>query len=213
MPKSTISKITSRQILILCFLGEKGDLHKFGSMIPPYPEVYDYYKVHHLLNLGVPSAHDQDWEYLLSMANRKLGPEKQVNLIVVLVPTDDPAYVYAFRDKWLGGKKNDSIILIGAKDGHNIDWVDVVSWTTDKEYAVYVRDRILGIKNLDRRNDIVDVIVQETNQRFVRMHMKNMKWLVRGYQPSSTAMVWLLIIGIVTLFGTCYATIEFRKNS
>src|SRR5262249_53258019 len=35
-------------------LGQKGDLQKFGKLIPQYPTVYDYYRVQHAINMGVP---------------------------------------------------------------------------------------------------------------------------------------------------------------
>jgi hypothetical protein len=193
-------------------LGQKGDMKKFRSMIPVYPEVYDYYKTTHFINAGVLSAHDQEWNYLLSMANRGLGPSKQVNLIVVAVPTDDPAYMYAFRDAWVGGKKNDAIILIGSKDSHEIDWVGVVSWTPNKEYNIYVRDRILNEKYLDHRDAIVSIIADETANRFQRMHMKSMEWLVRSFQPSGTAMLWILLFGVLASAGACFGSHQLREG-
>lgn len=193
-------------------LGQKGDLKKWGSWIPEYPEVFDYYQVNHFLNEGVPRVNEATWNYLLSNANRSLGPTKQVNLIVVAVPTDDPTYTYAFKDKWLGGKKNDAIILIGSKDGHEINWVDVVSWTPNKEYNIYVRDRILEEKYLDHQDAIVKIISEETTARFQRLHMKQMEWLMRGFQPSNTAMVSIFILGILLSFGALYASVQMRET-
>jgi hypothetical protein len=181
-------------------------------MIPKYPEVFDYYKTNHFINAGVLSGQDQAWNYLLSMANRSLGPSKQVNLIVVAVPTDDPAYMYAFRDSWIGGKKNDAIILMGTKNSHDIDWVGVVSWTPNKEYNIYVRDRIMNEKYFDHRDAIVNIIADETAHRFERMHMKNMEWLVRSFQPSGMAMLWILLFGVLASGTACFASHQLRKN-
>lgn len=187
-------------------LGQKGDMKKFGSLIPGYPVVYDYYHVRHIFNEDVPLPPGElfQWDWLLGEANKTLGTQKQVNLLVILVHTDDPAYMYAFRDAWLGGKKNDAIVLIGSKDGHEINWADVVSWTPNKEYNIYVRDRIMEEKYLDHKNAIVNIIAQETNTRFVRLHMKDMKWLMRGFQPSSTAMTWIALLGVLASIGGCF---------
>lgn len=192
-------------------LGQKGDMKKFGKWIPKYPDVYDYYKTTHFINMGVLHQPDDTWNYLLSMANRSLGPERQVNLIVVTVPTDDPAYMYAFRDAWIGGKKNDAIVLIGSTTGHEIDWVGVVSWTPNKEFNIYVRDRIMEQKSLDNRDAIVSVIFQETTNRFKRMHMKDMKFLVRSFQPSGKAMGWILFFGILASVGACFGSHKLHE--
>jgi hypothetical protein len=193
-------------------LGQKGDMKRFGSMIPKYPEVYDYYKANHFINMGLPNVQDQTWNYLLSMANRTLGPSKQVNLIVIAVPTDDPSFMYAFRDAWIGGKKNDAITLIGSRDGHEIAWAGVVSWTPNKEYNIYVRDRILEEKYLDHQDAIVKIITEETTNRFERLHMKKMEWLVRSFQPSGIAMLWILLLGVIASGTTCFVSHQIHKG-
>lgn len=193
-------------------LGQKGDLKKFGRLIPEYPRVYDYYKVNHIINMGVPNVDVGTWNWLLSQADKTLGPYKQLNLIVVLVPTDDQSYVYAFKDVWLGGKKNDAIILIGSTDGHTIAWTDVVSWTTNKGYIIDLRDAILKIGTLDKRDDIVNTISQKSSTEFVRMHMKNYKWLTRNFQPSGTALIILFILGTIFSLGTAILSITYHKG-
>jgi len=52
---------------------------------------------------------------------RTLGRKKQVNVIVVLTEIDDPSYKYSLEAKWLGGNKNDVIIVMGFDD-HKITW-------------------------------------------------------------------------------------------
>lgn len=193
-------------------LGQKGDLKKFGKLIPTYPQVYDYYKVKHILNMGVPGVDEATWNWLISQDNRTIGPLKQSNIIVIMVPTDDPSYVYAFKDAWLGGKKNDAIILIGSVDGHHIDWTDVVSWTTNKGYIINLRDAIMRIGTLDKRDEIVATISAETLSDFSRMHMKNYKWLTRNFQPSGIAMMVLFILGLVLSLGTTIASITYHKG-
>jgi hypothetical protein len=193
-------------------LGQKGDLKKFGKIIPAYPRIYDYYKVNHILNEGVPNIDEGTWNWLLSQADKTLGPSKQLNLIVVMVPTDDPSYVYAFKDVWVGGKKNDAIILIGSTDGHTIAWADVVSWTTNKGYIINLRDAIMHIGILDKRDEIMGVIVNESQTEFQRMHMKNYKWLTRNFQPSGTAMMILFILGTLLSLSTTILSITYHKG-
>lgn len=193
--------------------GTKGHPEQFQGLIPAYPSVYDYYKVQHVYNMQVPNVDSDVWNALVAKANRPLGPSKQVNLIVVLVKTADPNYAYAFRDVWLGGKKNDAIILIGSTNGHDILWADVVSWSTDKAYEVNVKDRIMDEKYLDHTDTIVSIIAGETGKNFHRMHMKDMKWLMRSFQPSSGEMMWMFVLALLGIVGeSAVSYYNFQEN-
>jgi hypothetical protein len=197
-------------------LGQKGDLQTFGPIVPKYPRVYDYYKVHHVINENVPFAPGvvEQWDWLLNQADKTLGPTKQVNVILVFARTTDPAYVYAFKDAWIGGKKNDAVVLIGSSDGHTIAWDDIVSWGTNKTFDIQLRDSIREIGTLDKRDDIIKAINDTTASQFERLHMKTMKYLTSNFQPSSTQMFVLLIIGIILSGGLCWASVAglFEKS-
>ncbi len=189
-------------------LGTKGDIKLFGKLVPPYPDkIYDYYKHDPVINMGVPGVDTGEWNWLIREVNKRLGPSKQVNVIVILVPTSDRNYMYALKDKWLGGKKNDVDIVIGSKDGHNIDFADVMSWSTNKAMAVDLKNRIQDIGTLDKRDDIQKVIFTTVQSEFVRMHMKDMKWLIRSFQPSTTCMIWLFIFAMLIEGGLAWWTI------
>lgn len=192
-------------------LGQKGDLKKFGPLIPQYPKVYDYYKMDHVINMGVPIATAQ-FNWLVNEMDKKLGPIKQVNVLVVLVHTDDPDYVYAFRDAWKGGKKNDAIVLIGSIDGNKIDWADVVSWETNPAYSVSLKDKIMEIGYLNRRDEIAVAISETTQGQFQRMHMENYKWLVRSYQPSQKVMIWMFILATLASIGSCIGSVTYHEG-
>lgn len=187
-------------------LGGRGDLQKFGALVPGYPaKIYDYYRTNHVINSGGVPVRDMDsWEWLMRGVNGDLGPIKQVNVILLFVKTADPAYVQALKDSWVGGKKNDAIVVIGSLDGRQIAFVDVVSWTPNAMYKIALRDAIMDIGNLDRRDDIVKVIHTQTSLRFQRMEMKNYKYLMSSFQPSTSAMIFLLILGIVSCAGVGY---------
>jgi hypothetical protein len=183
-------------------LGGKGDVEKFKALIPQYPKVYDYYRANHLINLGVADPQSAtNWSWLLNEANKRLGTAKQVNLLLVLAATDDPAYVTALKEAWVGGKKNDAVVVIGSIDGHRIAFADVLSWTPAQDYKIAIRDGILDIGTLDARDEIVGLIAKETEAKFVRMHMKDFAYLTRSFQPSQGAMVFLFLLGIASTIG------------
>ena len=183
-------------------LGTKGDMKKWGKLVPKYPAgIYNIYYNDPVINMGVPGVDVATWNWLIRQTNRELGPKKQVHIIVILVPTNDRNYMYALKDAWIGGKKNDVDVVIGSVDGKTIDFADIMSWSTNKALAVKLRDDIQAVSDLSRRDDIVNAISTEVNDNFVRMHMKSMAWIMRSYQPSSTVIFWLFILGVVLSLG------------
>ena len=194
-------------------IGSKGDIEHWKSLIPKYPDsVYDYYKHISVLNMGIATVDTNTWNWLLREINKKLGPTKQVNILVILVPTNDSSYTLALKDAWLGGKKNDVDVIIGSKDGHTIDFVDVMSWSTNKSMAVDLRNHINDIGTLDNRKDSTYAIYTIVNKEFVRMHMKDMKWLMRSFQPSHATMTWLFIIAILAEGLMVGGFLYYNKN-
>lgn len=188
-------------------LGGKGDVKKWASLLPGYPNVYDYYRTVHFLNLSVPFQSDRDWKWLLDEINGDLGPSKQVQVLLLLIPTDDPSYMLALKDTWLGGKKNDAVIVIGSKDGHKIGFVDVLSWTPSAKYKVLLKDAIYATGSLDKRDQIATAIRLYTATYFQRMHMKDYQYLMKSFQPSQTAMLVLFFIGTLGSIGLAAFTI------
>lgn len=182
--------------------GGKGDVERFKTLIPDYPaDVHDYYHVHHVVNMGVPVNDLHSWNWLMDQINGDLGPSKQVNALLLFVKTDDPNYVLALKDAWAGGKKNGSTIVIGSLDGHKIAFVDVVSWTPAQHYKVELRDRIMEIGTLDKRDDIARAIREETQSKFTRMHMKDYEYLMRTIEPSSTAVMVMFFLCLCVSVG------------
>lgn len=183
-------------------LGSKGDTERFAKFIPAYPDdVYDYYRHDPVINMGVPNVDVKTWNWLFREANKTLGPMKQVNVIVLLVPTNDRNYMLALKDAWVGGKKNDVVVAIGSVDGHKIEWADVLSWTPKTDYKIALKNRIEDIGSLDLRDAIRDAVYTTTVQKFERMHMKDMKYLMRSFQPSATAMWVIFIISTILSLG------------
>ena len=186
-------------------LGTKGNTEKFKSMLPEYPaNIYDYYMHNPVINMGVPNVDLNAWNWLVQEQNKVLGPAKQANIIVILVPTDDASYMLALKDKWMGGKKNDIDVVIGSQDGHKIDFADVMSWTTNTDFKVDLKNQIQDISNLDRKDDIVKAIGSTTASKFQRIHMKDMKYLMRSFQPSSESIWWTFFLSIILNLGLAF---------
>src|SRR5271166_1902059 len=183
-------------------LGTKGDMVRFGKLIPKYPDnIYDYYYNNPVINMGVPNVQLDTWNWLIRDINKTLGPKKQVHIIVILVPTNDRSYMLALKDAWVGGKKNDVDVVIGSSDGNKIDFADVMSWSTNKAMAVDLRDQLQAVGDLQKKDDLVNAINDVITAEFVRMHMKDMKFLMRSFQPSGTSMIVIFILATLISIG------------
>lgn len=188
-------------------LGGKGDPERFKGLIPSYPQVTDYYKVNHVLNMSVP-VDTTAYTWLVNEANKSLGPKKQVNILLLLVKTADPTYTMALKDVWFGGKKNDVLVIIGSLDGHKIEFADVVSWTPRADFKVELRDAIQQIGTLDQRDQIVQAISNHVSNQFDRMHMKDFQYLARSFQPSRGQMILIFFLSILVSLGLAIWSIK-----
>lgn len=194
-------------------LGTKGDMQRFGKLVPKYPDdIYDYYYNNPVVNMGVPNVDINVWNWLVRNINKTLGTAKQVHVVVILVPTSDRAYIYALKDAWLGGKKNDVDVVIGSVDGSTIDFAEVMSWSTNKALNVNLKNKIESIHYLQDRDNIVGSIRDTVEADFVRMRMRDMKWIAKTFQPSRTAMIILLILGILADIGAVWYSVVDEWN-
>lgn len=177
-------------------LRRTGATDRFKQWIPQYPlNIYDYYRCNKFLSVGYTEPGDGFWQHLLSDINGDLGPTKQVNVIVVAVKNADPAYEYALSEAWIGGKKNDVIVLLGVPDYPKIGWARILSWSTAADLKVDLRDQILQIGTMEKRDEIAAAIRENVQAKFKRRHMKDFEYLIAGAQPGTTGTIVLFVLG------------------
>lgn len=177
---------------------------KFDSMIPAYPSgVYDYYRLDRAISVGVPVPDLKAWNQDISQIVRKLGPQRQANVIVVFVNTADQSYLHALEGKWIGGKKNDIIVIIGTTSYPKIDWVAVSSWTDKALFKVYLRDEIFALQNIDRPA-IIKAIETNTMKSFERKQMKDFEYLKYNIEPPFWMLTLAIILGMMASLGCSY---------
>jgi len=171
--------------------------------IPTYPlSVYDYHYVDRLVHVD-PIESAAEWNTKLQVLNAALGVEKKVNIVFV-VTKESESFSHALQNAWLGGKKNDLIIIVGSTDGHTINWARVISWSHSELLKVEVRDALLEIGSLDKRDAIIAMLDEQIKRGFVRMNMEDYKYLMAGMEPSETVMWILLVVGILISTGLSY---------
>lgn len=162
--------------------------------VPPYPKtVYDYQYVDRVIGIGVPI--DKTWNKKLQNMLGKHGPTKQVNVIIVLHNLGDD-FVNAIESKWLGGKKNDVIVVVGVSDSMIYN-VGVVSWTDNNIFKVELRDAIQNTEKFDFDN-ILNIIEVQILKNFQRKHMADFEYLKNDIDIS---MGMLSLIFVISMIG------------
>ena len=166
---------------------------KITYPMPAYPDsVYDYYKINRAVDTGVGVKNIEEWNNQISLALRKLGNAKQVN--VVLVFTKHPEdYAEQLNAAWLGGKKNDVVVVIGVEDD-TISWAKVVSWTKREDFKIGLREDLVGTK-LDPVATL-KIVSASIASKFDRREMAEFEYLKYDIDPPD----WSIILALVSLF-------------
>ena len=196
---SFVNYIKGNSSTVLRKTGTKGS---FPGMIPEYPnKVYDYYHVDRFVSVGVAEPAAREWNRMLGEINADLGQKKKLNIVVVAAKTADPNYRYAIEEEWIGGKKNDLLVILGVPNYPKIEWVDVISWSKAENLKVELRDSLLAIGSMEKREVIGQAIRGLSDESFVHRSMKEFEYLAASTQPGTGWTIALFIIGVLTSVG------------
>ncbi len=100
-----------------------------NTALPKYPSAYDYSRADRVLVDGVTVPDLPVWNQRLTEILSVLGPSKQSNVIIVFTKSPSAQFATDLRNSWLGGKKNDTVVVVGTPNYPQIAWVDVFSWS------------------------------------------------------------------------------------
>jgi hypothetical protein len=179
----------------------QGLLGKYEKSIPDYPgQVYDYYRINRFRSVGITLPDEAQWNLDLQELNADLGAAKQVTLATLVVLNQPEDYFFALQQQWLGGKKNDAVLVISVSDDLTIQWVKVMAWTDNKIYQVALTDDILAQKKLDRAS-VLTAFKTHTETDYVRKPMADFKYLESAVTPTVTEWVICMVIGLVVSVG------------
>lgn len=188
----------------------QGLVEKYASSIPEYPQqVYDYYRLNHLVTVGLTLVDSRDWNVSLSELNAKVGKQKQANVIVVLVKDMPDDYFYALEEAWIGGKKNDVILVVSVDAALKPQWAAVLCWTTNELFKVKLRDDVMADAAISR-----EILVQQLHENvthyFERKPMKDFEYLQSSATPTLTE--WWVCLGIGFLSAVGLAILFHFKD-
>lgn len=187
----------------------QGLKEQYAGTIPKYPQdVYDYYRLDRLVTVDVNVGDQRAWNRELSRINANLGRPKQVNIIVVLVRNKPHDWYYALEETWIGGKKNDAVLVVSVDDAMKPQWAEVMAWTSNELFRVKLRDDIMDEPTLDR-DAAMTALANSVTKYYVRKPMKDFEYLSSSITPSTTQWVITLVIALLVCGGL---TIVFNAN-
>lgn len=189
-------------------------IHNYTNSIPLYPlDVYDYYRVNRFIADGVQVSDAPVWNDSISRMVGALGPTKEVNAIVVVTKQSDSLYARAIQASWLGGKKNDVVVIIGAPNYPNIAWVDVFSWSTNSLFDVKLRDDILSIGSVQRES-VIAAMTNNITAAYHRKSMKEFEYLKDQIEPPTWVIITAIILSVLSLavLGYYFNKIDLYKE-
>ena len=173
------------------------------NSIPPYPiDVFDYWKLKRLVQIGVSVPDSKEWNEDISKISADLGFKKQVNIVVVLVKNKPADYFYTLERAWVGGKKNDVIAMIGLDGNNNIQWADTMS-LSNEEFKVYLRNSLINLKSFNR-GDVIQAIQENVDKFYTRKPMKDFEYLSAAVKPTKVQWVWGMIFGFLLSVGLSF---------
>jgi hypothetical protein len=182
----------------------QGLTEKYASVIPKYPEVYDYYRDDRLVLVGgaaVPAG--EGWNDALDRLNAEVGRPKQANIILVLVKGQPQDYFYALEEAWIGGKKNDIVLVVGVDDQLKPQWATVMCWTTQEMFKVQLRDAIMGEPTLTKDRVMADIKTNVVSS-YVRKPMADFQYLEASITPSPFQWGLALVLSLLIAGGLTY---------
>lgn len=172
----------------------------FG-VLPEYPlAIHDLFKIDRFVNVGVKMnvAEVKAWNDGIAKVNSVVGPKKQGNVVFVLTQNQPMDYADAIEAKWEGVNKNDIVVVTNLDLTGNITWTRILSWTKAEDFKIAVRDRIAGVKVLDREK-ILGIIQEEVVGKFERRKMSEFAYLKDELEIGSIT-IGLLIVAILIGF-------------
>lgn len=184
---------------------ENSLVEKYQGSIPAYPRnVYDYYHVDRVINLGVSGIDGKKWSAVLQERLSKLGSRKKVNAVIVLTTRTSPEFADAIRASWKGGKKNDVILVVSIGQTEEVLWSRVFSWSKKELFKIQLQDQVMGQGKFNMANTL-DMLFEHINNGYVIMDMAEYEYLKKEMKPSTGALIGILIFsfllnGLMTYF-------------
>jgi len=179
---------------------QQGLVEQYKGQLPQYPQSkYDYHYMSRLVLQGVNLPDRPNWDYELQMVNARVGAPRQANVVLVFTKGKSQEYFDALRQHWLGGKKNDILVVADVSED-TINWVKVSSWAKFDIFNVKLRDELKELGKLDRPK-FLSIVEKNVFAHFERKPMKDFEYLKASITPSTTGLIISMIINLILSVG------------
>ncbi len=182
-----------------------GFLAKYKGKIPDYPNhIYDYYHLDRVVAVGAPVADTMGWNRALEQINADLGAPKQCNVILVVVNDLPEDYFYALQEAWLGGKKNDIVIVCSQGADGRFKWVQTMAWSVNSMVKVKISDDLMALGSLADRNKLLSTVDSDVRSFYNRKSFKEFEYLAQTAPLSSLRYILLVLFALAVAIGVSY---------
>lgn len=171
----------------------------YQKTIPDYPRVYDYYRSPHVVN---STKHDvSGYEEYVANVLKKMGKEKQVNIVVVLYNSSDVMYTDALVSKWRGGKKNDVIMMFGIDSTGEVRSFRSTSFAQGMNNEMLHATLRINALSEQMNLDLVKKQVHTIGEKFERLPNEEFKYMKYKMEPKKEVVIFCsLILLVISIF-------------
>ncbi len=180
----------------------EGLVEKYSKLLPKYPDtIYHRWRLDRIIRMGgVKVDNIKELNYRLSEINGELGSKKQCNAIVVLIKNQPREYLYALEQYWVGGNKNDIVLVISVDDENKIQWADVLAFVQKSIFKIELRDEIQKMPILEM-DKVLTTLEDQIKKNYKRKRMRDFEYLTASITPSTTQYVVTIIICTILSVG------------
>lgn len=179
-------------------------LELYKPILPKYPSIEDYYKVNRVFTNGV-SLDTVTLNRLLNIKMKEWGTQKQANVLVAFVGEKfNQDYYHALKAYWIGGKKNDVVVVTQLDNTGKVTWSRVFARSESQVFDKSIEYDVGNMGQFDAQK-FTDIIDKNIKERFKREKWDNYKYLLASYSPSWVAVIVGMLFSLGVNLGLGYA--------
>jgi len=169
----------------------------------PYPTLYSnkygatlLNRVIDTTNSGLASSYLKE----LNMVAMRVGKSKQANPIIYIT-NQGRDFKNILETYYKGGKKNDTILILGVDDKKDIVWADSISWSKTVDFSINIGNVFTDSKfNLNEVDKIVSTFENSIVKYYIRKPMEEFKYLSENITLPIGWQVFIFLLNVITSF-------------
>ena len=164
---------------------------KLGLFAYPQVGLFNYPSVLGDCGQGTKEANE-----LLRFHNSKLGAQKQLRMWVLCTNSADPGFGQLQESYWVGGNKNEVVVILGQ------GWTHVFSWTDNKVPLIKIRDFANRYRDTVM---LVNFMAETLGQEFQRKDFQEFSYLT--VETPTWCIITTFVLTLLVNAGLSYVII------